>query len=79
MAASLKANGNSAYSQRKFTEAVDFYTRAIGVSPKPEAVFYSNRAACTCHLLLICFVLHQINRLCQHVPSKTRPRCPGLR
>ncbi|KAF8574467.1 TPR-like protein [Ramaria rubella] len=45
-AAGLKASGNSAYSQRKFSDAADLYTRAIEVSPKPEAVFYSNRAAC---------------------------------
>lgn len=46
LASSLKANGNAAYQQRKFSVAVDLYTRAIEVSPKPEPVFYSNRAAC---------------------------------
>lgn len=45
-AASLKAKGNSAYQQRKFTHAAELYTQAIDVSPKPEPVFYSNRAAC---------------------------------
>lgn len=38
--------GNKAYQERKFAEAVDYYTRAIEVSPKPDPVFYSNRAAC---------------------------------
>ncbi|KII84825.1 hypothetical protein PLICRDRAFT_94959 [Plicaturopsis crispa FD-325 SS-3] len=45
-AASLKAKGNNAYQQRKFAVAAELYTRAIEVSPKPEPVFYSNRAAC---------------------------------
>ncbi|KAI0631511.1 hypothetical protein C8Q77DRAFT_1127285 [Trametes polyzona] len=49
-AASLKAKGNSAYQQRKFSTAIDYYTRAIEVSPKPEPVFYSNRAACFVNL-----------------------------
>ncbi|GJJ14176.1 hypothetical protein Clacol_008437 [Clathrus columnatus] len=46
MAATLKSSGNAAYNSKKFTEAIDFYTRAIEISPKPEAVYYSNRAAC---------------------------------
>ncbi|KAF8510131.1 hypothetical protein BU17DRAFT_55688 [Hysterangium stoloniferum] len=46
LAAGLKTSGNAAYTQRKFADAVEFYTRALEVSPKPEAVFYSNRAAC---------------------------------
>ncbi|KAG8740239.1 TOM (translocase of outer membrane) complex component [Ceratobasidium sp. 414] len=45
-AGELKTRGNSAYTQRKFELAVDLYTQAIAMSPKPEAVFYSNRAAC---------------------------------
>ncbi|KAF8123549.1 nucleotide hydrolase-domain-containing protein [Boletus edulis] len=31
---------------RKFEQAIDLYTQAIQVSPRPEPVFYSNRAAC---------------------------------
>lgn len=49
-AASLKAKGNSAYQQRKFATAIDYYTRAIAVTPKPEPVFFSNRAACFVNL-----------------------------
>jgi import receptor subunit TOM70 len=45
-AASLKQKGNDAYQARKFVVAADFYSRAIAVSPQPEPVFYSNRAAC---------------------------------
>ncbi|QRV95875.1 mitochondrial import receptor subunit tom-70 [Ceratobasidium sp. AG-Ba] len=45
-AGELKTRGNSAYTQRKFELAVDLYSQAIAMSPKPEAVFYSNRAAC---------------------------------
>jgi len=46
VAASFKAKGNAAYQARNFEEAAELYTRAIQVSPKPEPVFYSNRAAC---------------------------------
>jgi import receptor subunit TOM70 len=46
LAASLKQKGNDAYQARKFPHAIQFYTRAIAVSPQPEPVFYSNRAAC---------------------------------
>ncbi|CEL60207.1 Mitochondrial import receptor subunit tom-70 OS=Neurospora crassa (strain ATCC 24698 / 74-OR23-1A / CBS 708,71 / DSM 1257 / FGSC 987) GN=tom-70 PE=2 SV=2 [Rhizoctonia solani AG-1 IB] len=45
-AADLKSRGNSAYTQRNFELAVELYSQAISMSPKPEAVFYSNRAAC---------------------------------
>ncbi|KAI0077999.1 ADP/ATP carrier receptor [Panus rudis PR-1116 ss-1] len=45
-AASLKAKGNAAYQRRDFQKAAELYTRAIAVSPTPEPVFYSNRAAC---------------------------------
>ena len=31
---------------RNFTVASQYYTRAIAMSPQPEPVFYSNRAAC---------------------------------
>ncbi|EMD35737.1 hypothetical protein CERSUDRAFT_115692 [Gelatoporia subvermispora B] len=46
LAAELKAKGNTAYTQRKFPIAAELYTRAIKVTPKPEPVFFSNRAAC---------------------------------
>jgi len=46
MATSLKSQGNTAYQARKFEVAVTYYTRAIEVAVTPEAVFYSNRAAC---------------------------------
>ncbi|TFY77935.1 hypothetical protein EWM64_g6076 [Hericium alpestre] len=45
-AASMKTKGNSAYQRKQFPAAIDYYTRAIDVSSKPEPVFYSNRAAC---------------------------------
>jgi hypothetical protein len=53
MAASLKAKGNNAYQQRKFSEAADLYTQAINISPKAEPVFYCNRAACMDRALFI--------------------------
>ncbi|KAF8495915.1 mitochondrial outer membrane translocase receptor TOM70 [Russula emetica] len=46
LAASLKQKGNDAYQARNFTVAAQYYTRAISMSPQPEPVFYSNRAAC---------------------------------
>ncbi|KAH8987159.1 mitochondrial outer membrane translocase receptor TOM70 [Lactarius akahatsu] len=46
LAASLKQKGNNAYQARSFIKAEQYYTRAIEVSPHPEPVFYSNRAAC---------------------------------
>jgi hypothetical protein len=70
MAASLKAKGNSAYQQRKFTEAAELYTQAINVSPKADPVFYSNRAACTDPLCFHSRKLIFITRLCQHVTTK---------
>ncbi|KAF5309077.1 hypothetical protein D9611_015035 [Ephemerocybe angulata] len=45
-AAAFKGKGNTAYTKRNFSEAADYYTKAINVTPKPEPVFYSNRAAC---------------------------------
>ena len=64
MAASLKTKGNTAYQNRNFTQAAALYTRAIEVSPKPEPVFYSNRAACM-------FVRHNLLALL------TSPFCIG--
>ncbi|KAJ7302106.1 hypothetical protein DFH08DRAFT_94254 [Mycena albidolilacea] len=46
LAASYKSKGNAAYSGKKFAVAARLYTLAIDVSPKPEPVYYSNRAAC---------------------------------
>ncbi|KAJ7640366.1 hypothetical protein DFH06DRAFT_1137820 [Mycena polygramma] len=46
LAASFKTKGNLAYSSKKFDVAAGLYTLAIDVSPKPEPVYYSNRAAC---------------------------------
>jgi tetratricopeptide (TPR) repeat protein len=46
LAAQLKDKGNKLYSKKEFQKAVDVYTRAIEISAKKDAVFYSNRAAC---------------------------------
>ncbi|PFH53634.1 hypothetical protein AMATHDRAFT_137300 [Amanita thiersii Skay4041] len=45
-ASEYKVKGNAAYQARNFGRAVELYTQAIKVSPKPDPVFYSNRAAC---------------------------------
>ena len=50
IAISLKGKGNAAYQQRKFSTAIDYYTRAIAITPKPDPVFFSNRAACYVNL-----------------------------
>ena len=42
----LKSRGNTLFSKKDYQTAIDFYTRAIAVSPVESAVFYSNRAAC---------------------------------
>ncbi|BEJ13692.1 hypothetical protein CspHIS471_0308660 [Cutaneotrichosporon sp. HIS471] len=42
----LKDRGNKLYSKKDFKKAVECYTKAIEVSVQPDAVFYSNRAAC---------------------------------
>ncbi|KIN96739.1 hypothetical protein M404DRAFT_927158 [Pisolithus tinctorius Marx 270] len=42
----LKSRGNAQYQARRFTQAAELYTQAIQVSPKPEPIFHSNRAAC---------------------------------
>ncbi|KAG8966579.1 TOM (translocase of outer membrane) complex component [Tulasnella sp. 419] len=46
LASSYKTRGNSAYQAHNFALAVTLYTKAIQVAKAPEAVFYSNRAAC---------------------------------
>jgi hypothetical protein len=48
LAQKLKLLGNKAYSRREFDAAVGHYTKAIAADP--QAVFYSNRAACECRL-----------------------------
>ena len=52
-AAAFKEKGNASYKERRFAQAAVLYTRAIQVSPKPEPVFYSNRAACTSDFLVL--------------------------
>ncbi|KAJ9478627.1 Mitochondrial import receptor subunit TOM70 [Pseudozyma hubeiensis] len=44
----LKTLGNKAYSNRQFEKAIGHYTKAIAAHP--QAVFYSNRAACYANL-----------------------------
>ncbi|KAL0948329.1 hypothetical protein HGRIS_010916 [Hohenbuehelia grisea] len=46
----FKDKGNKAYGDRNVGVAEGHYTRAIIVSPEPEPVFYSNRAACYMNL-----------------------------
>lgn len=46
LGATLKDRGNKLYSKKEFKKAVECYTKAIEVSVKKDAVFYSNRAAC---------------------------------
>ena len=48
VAATLKAKGNGAYQQKLYSKAAEYYTKAIEVTPKPEPVYFSNRAACKC-------------------------------
>ncbi|RNF02654.1 stress-inducible protein STI1-like [Trypanosoma rangeli] len=44
----LKLQGNEAFKAKKYEDAIHYYTKAIDLSPQPEAAaaLYSNRAAC---------------------------------
>ena len=44
-AAEHKAEGNTAFAQKNFTEAIEHFTKAIELDPT-DPVFYSNRSAC---------------------------------
>jgi import receptor subunit TOM70 len=44
-ALTLKARGNKLYSSKQYDQAVKLYSKAIEC--EEQAVFYSNRAACT--------------------------------
>ncbi|WRT70870.1 uncharacterized protein IL334_007869 [Kwoniella shivajii] len=46
LGASLKDRGNKLYSKKEFQKAVECYTKAIEISVRKDAVFFSNRAAC---------------------------------
>ena len=46
LGATLKDRGNKLYAKKDFKKAVECYSKAIDVSVKKDAVFYSNRAAC---------------------------------
>ncbi|WWC72734.1 uncharacterized protein I206_106698 [Kwoniella pini CBS 10737] len=46
LGSSLKDRGNKLYSKKDFQKAVECYTKALEVSIRKDAVFYSNRAAC---------------------------------
>lgn len=46
IAATFKQRGNNAYKSSNYSQAADYYTKAIQISPTPESTFYSNRAAC---------------------------------
>lgn len=51
LALGLKNKGNKAFSSKRFTEAIEYYTQAIEC--EEQAVFYSNRAACWSFRLLL--------------------------
>ena len=42
----MKTKGNDAYKEKQYAKAAKYYTKAIEVTPKPEPVYFSNRAAC---------------------------------
>lgn len=44
----LKEKGNNAFHDKKWDEAIDFFTQAINI--KPNEVFFSNRAAALINL-----------------------------
>ena len=77
-AGSLKSRGNSLYQARKFDQAVEMYSEAIRVSPKPEPVFHSNRAACASSTRSGPSVLILLCRLHEHVAAAIRACRRGL-
>ncbi|KAJ3147872.1 TOM (translocase of outer membrane) complex component [Geranomyces michiganensis] len=48
LAKEAKGLGNTFFAERKYDQAIDLYSQAIAF--KPDAVFYSNRAACYSNL-----------------------------
>lgn len=42
----FKAQGNEAFKQKKFPEAIEHFSKAIAASETPNHVLYSNRSAC---------------------------------
>lgn len=83
LGATLKDRGNKLYAKKDFKKAVECYSKAIEVSVKKDAVFYSNRAACEYSFGLprrrrisvrILGVMLTI-RLHQLLSSRVRPLC----
>ena len=71
VAASLKQKGNGAYSKKEYEKAAEYYTKAIEVTPIPEPVYFSNRAACEqlkCHWV-VHFVAQTFGRLSKYLSS----------
>lgn len=42
----FKAQGNEAFKQKNFPEAIEYFSKAIAASETPNHVLYSNRSAC---------------------------------
>ncbi|KAF5351253.1 hypothetical protein D9756_008325 [Leucocoprinus leucothites] len=46
IAATFEQKGKNAYKSSNYSQAAEYYTRSIQISPKPESTFYNNCAAC---------------------------------
>jgi tetratricopeptide (TPR) repeat protein len=78
-AAALKSKGNAAYTQRQFSKAAQLYTQAIEITYKPEAVYWSNRAACLYSVsALYCQRTQSLCRLHELFPADVGPGGGGL-
>jgi hypothetical protein len=68
------------YSKKLYPEAVEYYTKAIEISPKPEPTYFSNRAACVYNLYLCTQIIDLVyGRLHEHVRATIREGCQRLR
>lgn len=80
VATSLKTKGNTAYgTKRQYQKAVDYYTKAIEVAPKPEPTYHSNRAACTSIKASVLRSAADLDdRLHEYATSSVQRGCGGL-
>ncbi|CAO1635850.1 unnamed protein product [Sympodiomycopsis kandeliae] len=71
LAQTLKTQGNKKYQDKKYEQAIELYTKAIAAHP--QAVFYSNRAACHALLKKPKEVIEDCNAALELNPTYSKP------